>query len=357
MDNTLDYRAPENRQTGFDAFYEYHCQTLESGTDLSTERWMNDHNKADFEARVATAFWHATVHHSASNIVLTHVIPKLDQDGLDRLADFYTEEHTRRQRLKFANDCKSTRINFHKLLLGVGMAIRPYGTLGKAVVAQLQQDDPTSNYQQLMTWLLDIPYLRGRMTSWQFAEGLHRHADLPILPNKIGFATGGANGIYEGWCLANNVLANANDPLPKNNYASLERQALKYVKEHPWKHSTLFNLETCLCNYHGQWIGNRYAGNYIDEQHDLIRNQKDKWPEYKVIFDLAWKARAAVFPPELVYELHNPPGEAEKSSWMRSFKDYGRMIRVEAWHNNQPQVWDELDIVMDTSDGLMEFME
>ena len=59
------------------------------------------------------------------------------------------------------------------------------------------------------------------------------------------------------------------------------------------------------------------------------------------------RGRQALFPAELLYE-NQVFNEAEVSetvyvkSWNKALRDYGRILRVEAWFEGKAQVWTEL---------------
>ena len=154
-----------------------------------------------------------------------------------------------------------------------------------------------------------------------------------------------------GWafCVGRDDLTDRK--LTKSEVSMLEKSAAEYIERFRSTHPDLdranfFTLETACCNYKRGHKGTRYQLCYIDEQHTETMQMMEDWPEYKWLWQKYLEARQAVFPHSMLYENHrydpvNDSPNAYLRTWTKALRDYGRIPRVEAYFNNQPQLWSE----------------
>jgi hypothetical protein len=80
----------------------------------------------------------------------------------------------------------------------------------------------------------------------------------------------------------------------------------------------------------------------MDELYDDLQTFKVNWPEYEWVYHHYMSARQNTLPNNFLYEKSpdwDPNKPAYQESWHEAFKEYGRMPRVEAFYNKQPQRW------------------
>jgi hypothetical protein len=183
-----------------------------------------------------------------------------------------------------------------------------------------------------------------------FAEALFRVADAPIEPTTMEFGRDGKSHTA-GWafCIGRDDLTDRS--LTQLEVSMLEKSATEYIDRfrsaHPYlDQANFFTLETACRNYKRGHKGTRYQLCYIDEQHTETMQMMEDWPEYKWLWQKYLEARQAVFPHSMLYENHrdDPVNDSPKAylgSWTKALRDYGRIPRVEAYFNNQPQRWSE----------------
>lgn len=342
MDDTIDYRLPENRFEGFDKFYKYMLATGDWSPDINVERWMANDMDFDFEKRCVMAFFHGATYAGPCESMFADKFPVFSSDITEDIVDFYVEN---KKRLLFSPDCKYRKLVFEKFLRSVGEAIKPYGTLGNYIKESFKSEDKFENYNSLQTRCMTDWYHWGRMGHWCFAEALWNFVDAPIEPPTMEFATGKSHRSGWAFCIGRDDLTG--DRISKDDVAMLEQTAAEYIKtiEHP--DANFLTLETCCCNYKRQHKGSRYGGCYIDEQHWEMEEMKKTWPEYTWLWDKYLEGRQKALPHEVLGEMHTDfkPGEtAYVPSWNKALKDYGRIPRVESFFNKKKQIWLPLNV-------------
>lgn len=342
-----DYRLLENRLEGFDNFYRFHVETNDCSPDIAVETWMADDLDFDFEKRCVMALFHGATYAGPCESMFADRFPVVTPEVIPEMIKFFQDN---KKRLLFSPDCKYRKMVFEKFLASIGESIKPFGTLGKAINANLKSKDRSQNYNDLQTWCMDSWYHWGRMGHWCFAEALHRFIKAPIMPPTMEFGAGGKSHT-SGWafCIGRDDLVekmNEDIALSSDEVAYLELTASEYMEKFRKKinkkyleRSTFFTLETACCNYKRQHKGSRYGGCYIDEQYSETMLMMKDWPEYQWLWEKYLVGRLNVMPHELLFELHQKSGEAYCKDWVNCLKDFGRIPRVEAYFNKQKQQW------------------
>lgn len=346
MLTTVDYRLKEYRQTGFDWFYRAMCETNDVSPDLACERWIADQGAFDFEKRCVLALHHGSTYSGPTESMLADQFPLMTPDVRGVTAFFKANK----SRLLFSPDAKYRKMVFPKFLQSVGNSLKRYGSLGKLIESCIQKADKKTNYLQLQCLCFDKWYQWGRMAGWCFSEALVRIAGVPIEPPTMEFGRHGKSHT-NGW-----AFSIGRDDLVDKHWSAvdvsmLERSAAEYLERFCASHPELeradfFTLETACCNYKRGHKGTRYQLGYIDEQYDDTMKMMADWPEYEWLWKKYHQARQAVFPDSMLFENHrddpvNDSPRAYLHSWTKALCDYGRIPRVEAYFNNQPQRWSE----------------
>jgi hypothetical protein len=342
---TIDYRLKEYRQAGFDWFYRAMCATNDVAPELACDRWLADQAGYDFEKRCVLALHQGSTHSGSCEAIFADRFPLMTSD-IRELTAFFNEN---KKRLDFSSDAKHRKRDFPEFLESVGKSIRRFGSLGKLVASCLEADTYT-NYEQLQRLVFGEWYACGRMFFWCFAEALYRIADAPIQPPTMEFGRHGPSHT-EGW-----AFSIGRDDLLECNWSQsditmLDKSAADYLERFRSTFPDLvradfYTLETACCNYKRGHKGSRYQLCYADEQYDDVVQMMTDWPEHEALGKHYLQARQAVIPDCLLYENHrgdpvNDSPEAYLSSWNGALRDYGRIPRVEAYFNNQPQLWSE----------------
>jgi Alpha-glutamyl/putrescinyl thymine pyrophosphorylase clade 2 len=332
--NYKDYRLPENRMEGFDKFYEFHCLTNDCSPDIAVETWIANDLDFDFEKRCVMALFHGATYAGPCESMFADKFPIMTSD-VQPLVDFFFQN---KKRLLFSPDCKYRKIYFDEFLYSVGKAIEPYGTLGKLISSCFTSDDKYKNYLQLKT-LCETKFKHwGRMGHWCFSEAIERFINAPILPPTMEFADGKSHRSGWAFCIGRDDLTG--DKITKEEVQLLEDTAAEYIKDKKFVRAGFFTLETACCNYKRQHRGSRYGGCYIDEQYVETIQMMSDWPEYDWLWQKYLEGRQAVIPHELLYELNQHESDtAYCKDWVHCLKDYGRIPRIEAYFNKQPQRW------------------
>ena len=348
MNVNIDYRSLAHRQEGFDWFYKAMCESEDVDPELACDRWVADQAEWDFEKRCVLALHHGG---SASGLVGTLFADKfpLMTGNVDSLTQYFRDNN---ERLPFGADAKYRRMRYEPFLASVGRSIEPYGTLGKLIKSCLQSNDKKANYLKLQQLCMEEWFQWGRMGHWCFAEAIFRLADAPIDPPTMEFGKEGKSHT-SGWafCLGRDDLVAKAPKWTESEVQHLEKAAARYIEQFKAMYPHLvradfFTLETACCNYKRGHKGTRYQLCYIDEQHNDLMRVMDQWKEYEWLWNKYLEARQAVLPANLLYENHcnksgNTAGQAYSESWKKSLERFGRMPRVEAYINGQPQRWFE----------------
>lgn len=330
----VDYRLKKHRQLGFDQFYRFHCATNDCSPDIAVERWIADDCGFDFEKRCVLGLFHGAAYAGPTEAIFAENFPVLTGDA-GPIIEFY---QAHKKRLIFSPDCKYRRLVFERFLQSVCDAIAPYGTLGTYIRSCFTAADPRENYRTLQTKCIGDWFNWGRMGHWCFSEAIARFIDAPIEPPTMEFAKGKSHRSGWAFCLGRDDLTG--DQISKADCAYLEQAAADYMATCDFPNANFFTLETACCNYKRQHKGSRYGGCYIDEQYDDIIEARHNWAEYDWLWDKYLEGRAAVIPSSLLYEAnHAIAGRAYMKDWVKCLKDYGRIPRVEAWLEGQPQSW------------------
>lgn len=351
MRTDIDYRDIKYRQQGFDAYYQFTVSTNDCSPDIAVETWIADSLGWDFEKRCVMALFHGATYAGPCETLFASEFPVFKPDVLPAMIAFF---ETNKKRLLFSPDAKYRKMVFPKFLTSVAEAIKPYGTLGNYLNNETQHATyHKQNYLNLQQRCMTDWFHWGRMGHWCFAEALHRFVKAPIEPLDMEFGPGG-HSHTTGWafCVGRDDFVaklDADKELSQSELTELDTTAAEYISNFQLQHPELqlaqyFTLETACCNYKRQHKGSRYGGCYIDEQHDEIRYMEHLWPEYKWLWTKYMEGRQAVIPASLLYENFNNQGtKAYMHDWTDALKDHGRIPRVEAWQNGQPQQWVPLD--------------
>jgi hypothetical protein len=321
------------------------CATNDVAPELASDRYLADQEGYDFEKRCVLALHQGSTHSGSCEAIFAERFPLMTSDVREVTAFF----NHNKQRLDFSSDAKYRKMGFPEFLESVGKSIQRFGSLGK-LVASCLEGDPHTNYERFQRLVFDEWYACGRMFFWCFAEALYRIADAPIQPPTMEFGRDGKSHT-EGWafCTSRDDLLDRN--WSHSDVVTLEKSAASYLERFRSTFPELiradfYTLETACCNYKRGYKGSRYQLCYGDEQYDDIIQMMTDWPEHKALGTLYLQARQAVIPGSLLYENHradsvNNSPKAYLSSWNKALCDYGRIPRVEAYFNGQPQRWSE----------------
>jgi len=336
MNNRIDYRLKENRQAGFDAFYRFHCLTNDYSPDISVETWMSNDMGFDYEKRCVMGLFHGATYAGPCESMFADRFPVMTSD-VQPVIEFF-QEH--KSRLLFSPDCRYRKMVFERFLASVGESLKPYGTLGNFIESCFTSDDWQVNYVMLKQRCEREWFHWGRMGHWCFSEALSRFVSAPILPPSMEFKDGKSHRSGWAFCIGRDDLTDG--IVTKSDCRMLEQSASDYIEGLDYEDNVgLFSLETACCNYKRQHMGSRYGGCYIDEQYTETMLMKEDWPEYTWLWDKYLEGRQAVIPGSLLFENSGfvDKAVAYDTSWNKSLKDYGRIPRVEAWSNHEPQKW------------------
>ncbi len=357
MRNDIDYRLPANRKLGFTKFYQFMVETEDCSPDIAVETWLADHLKMTFEQRCVMAFFHGAAYEGSTEVIMAVKFPIMTAETIPEMIAFHDANFTDGQGLDPAKQIKRlTRSpdamhrwrepDFAKFMMSVAESIKPYKTLGGYIKSCFIDETPEANYAMLQLACTRDWKFWGRMGHWCFSEALHRFIKAPINPPTMEFADG--KGIRQGFafCLDRDDLvehATADDIKWMEGKATAFLHQFECLLGHT-KNVNRFTLETCCCNYKRQHKGSRYGGCYVDEQYDALVQMKRDWPEYTWLADAYIQGRKAVLPNSLLYELNDHDTDhAHVKTWNRALVDYGRMPRVEAYFNETPQQWTDLE--------------
>ena len=340
MRNDIDYRLKENRFQGFDSFYRFMLTTGDWSPDINVETWIAKDLNFDFEKRCVMALFHGATYAGPCETMFSDQFPVFNAKVVDEMIEFF---YSNKGRLLFSPDCKYRKLVFEKFLRSVANSFGEYETLGNYISASLK-GDPNSNYNDLKNRCMKDWFHWGRMGHWCFTEALTKFIDAPLRPPNMEFADG--NSHRSGWafCVGEDHLVDGK--CSKQDLERLERTAAEYLKKVNHPDAGFLSLETACCNYKRQHKGSRYGGCYIDEQAWEINYMKGLWPEYVWLWDKYFEGRSAVFPHSLLAEKNLErftSSSAYLQSWNQALKKYGRIPRVEAYYNEEPQYWKELE--------------
>ena len=336
MNNRIDYRLKENRQAGFDAFYRFHCLTNDYSPDISVETWMSNDMGFDYEKRCVMGLFHGATYAGPCESMFADRFPVMTSD-VQPVIEFF-QEH--KSRLLFSPDCRYRKMVFERFLASVGESLKPYGTLGNFIESCFTSDDWQVNYVMLKQRCEREWFHWGRMGHWCFSEALSRFVSAPILPPSMEFKDGKSHRSGWAFCIGRDDLTDG--IVTKSDCRMLEQSASDYIEGLDYEDNVgFFSLETACCNYKRQHMGSRYGGCYIDEQYAETMLMKKDWPEYAWLWGKYLEGRRAVMPASLLYENSGYVNRASSydASWNKALKDFGRIPRVEAWCNEQPQKW------------------
>lgn len=336
MNAIVDYRAQEHRLAGFDAFYYFHCLTNDFSPDITVESWIADDLSFDYEKRCVMGLFHGATYAGPCESMFADRFPVMTAN-VQPIIDFF-QQH--KPRLLFSPDCKYRKIVFEQFLASVGQSIKPYGTLGNFIRSCFTSNNWQQNYLTLKQRCQKEWFHWGRMGHWCFSEALTHFINAPIEPPDMEFKDGKSH--RSGWAFCIGLDDLTGDSISKEACQYLEQTASDYIRGLRFtKNAGFFSLETACCNYKRQHKGSRYGGCYIDEQYEEMQQMMKDWPEYDWLWSKYLEGRQAVIPSSLLFENSQFVGKASAydTSWNRSLKDHGRIPRVEAWLNNEPQKW------------------
>jgi hypothetical protein len=329
-----DFRQKGNRWLGFDRFYKFMLATGDFSPDINVETWIANEHKFPFEQRCTMALFHGATYAGPCESMIATMFPVVTPESLKDIEAFFVKN---KKRLLFSPDCRYRKIRFEIFLRSIAKSLNGYGTLGAFILSAFQGTDYERNYLNLQALCYTNWQQWGRMGHWCFSEALFHFTDAPIAPPTMEFSTGASH--RSGWAFAIGRDDLTGDRVSKTDCQMLEMTAVDYVTSLKRPKTAFFSLETACCNYKRQHHGTRYGGCYVDEQHDEIQLMRKTWPEMSALWDDYFKGRAAVLPKSLLYENFHSTGQAYRVAMNHALKDHGRMPRVEAWTNGQPQVW------------------
>ena len=340
MRTDIDYRLDENRFLGFDLFYRFMLDTYDWSPDINVETWIASDLEFDFEKRCVMGLFHGATYAGPCETMFSDQFPVFTPDIIDDAVEFFFDN---KKRLLFSPDCKYRKLVFDKFLRSVGKSIKKHGSLGRYIAYSLKSD-PITNYESLKQRCMRDWFHWGRMGHWCFTESLTKFIDAPLLPPTMEFADGASHRAGWAFCIGKDEWDKKT--VSKQAVAYLEKTAADYIKTVNHPDAGFLSLETACCNYKRQHKGSRYGGCYIDEQAWEIDYMRELWPEYNWLWDKYMEGRKAVIPNSLLAELH-PEQQTSKSayvsSWNNALKNFGRIPRVEAYYNQRPQEWHDLD--------------
>ncbi|MEK9767826.1 MAG: hypothetical protein VW683_02795 [Betaproteobacteria bacterium] len=344
MRTDIDYRLKENRFAGFDCFYKFMLATGDWSPDINVETWIASDLNYDFEKRCVMALFHGATYAGPCETMFSDKFPLFTPDIIEEIVQFFYDNQ---KRLLFSPDCKYRKMRFEKFLRSVAASLKKHETLGRYIAFSLKSD-PINNYNNLKARCMRDWYHWGRMGHWCFTEALTKFIDAPLIPPTMEFKDGASHRSGWAFCVGADKLVDRRCN-PKE-VAWLEKSALDYIKTINHADAGFLSLETACCNYKRQHKGSRYGGCYIDEQGWEIDYMKELWPEYKWLWNKYFEGRKAIIPHSLLAE-RNLDRVSTKSayipSWNKALKKYGRIPRVEAFFNETPQMWHELDEMKD----------
>ena len=342
MRDDIDYRLPENRFEGFDRFYKFMLATGDWSPDINVETWIADDLDFDFEKRCVMGLFHGATYAGPCETMFSDQFPVFTLDVIDEAVEFFYDN---KKRLLFSPDCKYRKLVFEKFLRSIGASLRKFDTLGQYISFSLR-GDPFENYESLKHRCMRDWHHWGRMGHWCFTEALTKFISAPLRPPTMEFADGKSHRSGWAFCVGKDHLVEGK--CSKKDIADLEQSALEYIQTLDHPDAGFLSLETACCNYKRQHKGSRYGGCYIDEQSWEMDYMMELWPEYRWLWDKYFEGRSAVIPHSLLAEK-NPENQTAESayiaSWNKALMEYGRIPRVEAFFNNKPQMWHELDVV------------
>jgi hypothetical protein len=340
MRTDIDYRLDENRFAGFDLFYKFMLETGDWSPDINVETWIASDLGFDFEKRCVMGLFHGATYAGPCETMFSDQFPVFTPDVADQAVEFFYDN---KKRLLFSPDCKYRKLVFEKFLRSVCHSLKKYGSLGRYISVSLQKD-PISNYNNLKNKCMKDWFHWGRMGHWCFTEALTKFIDAPLLPPTMEFADGASHRAGWAFCIGKDEWDTKT--VSKQALEYLEATASDYIRGINHPDAGFLSLETACCNYKRQHKGSRYGGCYIDEQSWEMDYMSDLWPEYQWLWDKYMEGRKAIIPHSLLAELHpdnKTSDSAYVSSWNNALKNFGRIPRVEAFFNNQPQQWHDLD--------------
>ena len=337
MDTSVDYRDIKYRQAGFDKYYEFHCVTNDCAPDIAVETWLSDDLDFSFEKRCTLSLYHGSSRGGPFETIIADKFPLFTDDASGPI-EFFLEN---KKRLIFSPDCKYRKLVYDKFLYSVAQSVKPYGTLGNFISSCLQSDDKIKNYNMLKEKCQSEWFHWGRMGHWGLSESLARFIDAPIQAPTMEFAEGASHRSGWAFCVGRDDLIG--NSISKADCQMLEEKAAEYISDKKFPRASFFTLETACCNFKRQYKGSRYGGCYIDEQHNDIMLMEKYWPDYGWLGDKYFEGREKLMPHSLLFEKSGSNfEEAYCRDWVHVLKDYGRIPRVEAYFNNEKQVWGHL---------------
>lgn len=358
MQDLIDYRKLENRQTGFNLFYNFHLETNDWSPDISCSKWILDNklqprDHSSYDRRTTMAFFYGALYASPYEYLFAHLFPILTYDNIPDLVKFYQDN---KKRFLFASDAKYRKMVFEKFMESVRESIKDYESLGEFVrMHTYPYSNSETAYLKLQEACFDKWFHWGRMGHWCFSEAFNHYNEI-LSPPTMEFATGKSHRSGWAFCVGRDDLVA--EKVSKADIEYLETSATEYLKtvNHPM--ANRYTLETACCNYKRQHKGSRYGGCYIDEQYDDLIIFKKNWPEYSFITDLYMEARQHIIPKQMRYEdnVHHTEHSYMKD-WRRCLKDHGRILRAEAWHKKETQKWDTLDNTLSETKSLDNFLQ
>lgn len=347
MRSDIDYRLPENRFTGMDKFFDYMRITGDYSPDITVETWICDKYDFSFEKRCSLGLFHGATYAGPCETLFSEKFPVVGDDPSEMI-EFFRKNS---KRLNFSQDCRYRKHFFEGFLTSVSESVKPYGgTLGGLVKSCFTSSDPQENYKNLYDKCTSKWVQWSRMGNWCFAEAMVKFVKAPIEPPTMEFRGGKSH--RAGWAFALGLDRLTGREASPADCQMLEDEAAKYIKSKGLSNVDFFSLETCCCNYKRNFEGSRYAGCYIDEQHDEILTTKMLWPEYDYLWDRYLEGRQAVIPKKLLFENFHTEGHAHNKSWNRALKDHGRLYALESWYNDTPRYWGDMDNLSPTTTNI-----
>lgn len=319
---------------GFTYFYCFHRETGDYAPYPVAAEWMATEHSYPLETLFAICFYLGCIGPVPTWILMAQEFPEVTPKSCGEMATFFKEN---KPRLVFTADAKYRKIVFERFIESVARSLRFYGSLSAYVGSAMEGSNQERNYRNLQALCYRDWFHWGHYGHWCFSEALKGILKLPIEPPTVEFAQNKSN--RQGWALALGRDDLAGDRISPRDVAWLERQAEDYTIQLGESKASYFAFETACCNYKRQWKASHYGGCYIDEMYDEIREVEAKWPERQDLWNQLWAVRPCVFPASLLYENYHQAGKAYQRVMHRDFIDHGRIPRVEAWLDGEPQVW------------------
>ena len=295
------------------SYPEYHTYSRAIGDvdpSYSMLRYICERYELNTEQRYWLAYIYSTCYCGATTFFIYNEFPDWENVDFDR-ADrwwklnrekvlFQTDRRWVRSRNQWVEMLRSYTHSLHPLSQEMWMRSREVPR------------DPYTTYQQVS---IDASqwYQMGRFGLWLYTEAVHVVTGFPMEPPSMNVRE--AQSCRNGLALAigRPDLSNHEDghQIKQTDMKMLQvaldagLRALKQLDPA----NNMWNMETTLCAYKKYHLGKRWAGYYIDRQHDEIAHLQSHVTE-GVDWSVLWEYRAETFRPEHLKEAHGRNGNS-----------------------------------------------